>query len=59
MVLLGIVGTLWWFALAARQSQVVGLLMLVGWFVVLGVTAWMWGYDSRTGDNWKGRPPAP
>jgi hypothetical protein len=55
--MLGIVGTLWWFALAARQTRLVGVLMLMGWLAVLGIMAWLWGYDSRDARDWKGRPP--
>jgi hypothetical protein len=57
LVLLGIVGTLWWFASAAQQSPLVGGLMFVGWLAVLGIMAWLWGYDSRDPRDWKGRPP--
>ena len=57
LVLLGIVGTLWWFGFAAQQSRLVGVLMLVGWLAMLGIMAWLWGYDSRDRGDWKGRPP--
>jgi hypothetical protein len=57
LVMLGIVGTLWWFGLAAQQSRAVGGLMLIGWLAVLGLMAWLWGYDSRDQRDWKGRPP--
>lgn len=27
--------------------------------VLLGIVGTLWWYDSRTGGNWKGRPPTP
>jgi hypothetical protein len=59
LVLLGIVGTLWWFGLAAQQSPTAGTLMFIGWLIVVGVMAWAWGYDSREPGDWKGRKRGP